>query len=444
VAEVLESKALMTITGVTSVPLAPTAVNVLLINLELAHFSDTSGSDHIVLVDWGDGEYPDRPDVTQATVTENVPPPSGPGPAAATSTYFVNATHTYTASGDFQIRINILGGDGQSLWTSTTETVFAGFGGLPVPSGVAGTQLFNVPIAALTYNTGYAEGQHTSYFQPSNFYAPIDWGDGTGGTGNILIGFGSPTDPSSPGGTPYLYIHGTHTYTEPGDYTVKINAIGGPGQSIWAKTTITIGQPTAQPGAVPLTATAGTALNNIPLAGFTAPTGTKLVAAVDWGDGSMPTFATVVTDATPAIAGSKGTTTYTVEGSHTYATPGSHRVLINVIEPGKSLWAATTATVGRNLAPVVGTTASGVAGLALGNVPLGSFAGPASATYTAAIAWGDGSTPSFATVVPTSTPGSYLVVGSHKFTAAGKYTLLINVIESDGESVWGTTTVTIN
>ena len=448
-AEALERRELLTIgpipLEVNAVPV--TAINVPITNFTLAIFQDNSATPHIALIDWGDGFSPFRPDVTQATIVES-PNAAPPG----SSTYLVQGTHTYTAAGDFQIRINVLG-DGQSVWAATYVTAVADFGGLPVPSGVAGTQIFNVPIAALSFNLAFAGGQFSFLQGPESYYVPINWGDGTGGIGNLLIGYGSVTDPLQPGDTPYFFVLGTHTYAEPGTYTVQINALGGPGQSLWAQTSIAVAAPSGQPGAIPFSALAGTPATNVPLAGFTAPSGAKVIAAVDWGDGTAPTFAAVVPEATPALAGgtTPGTSAYTVEGSHTYAKPGKHTVLVNVIEGKTSLWAASTATVDRSLSPVAGAPVSGIAGLALGNIPLAGFSGPASGQIIAAVDWGDGSTPSFATVVPSTTPAkspslqtSYLVVGSHNYAAPGTYTALINVIAPDGESQWGWSAVTIS
>ena len=445
-AERLEGRELLTITNVASNPVPLTAVNVPLTNFALGTFNDDPGTDHIVLIDWGDGGDVRSPDVSQATIVE------APGQDDAPSTYTIEGTHTYIYSGDFQIKINVLGGDGQSIWTSTTAAIVADFGGLPVPNTVAGTQIDKLPIAALSYNAGIVGGEFVGYYQTNNYYVPINWGDGTGGIGNLRIGYGAAHDASQPGDTPYIYVDATHTYTTPGTYTVQINAIGGPGQSIWASTSITVNAPSGIPSAVPFTAMAGTPAKDIPLAGLTAPAGTSPVAAVDWGDGSAPTFATLVADATPALGGgtAPGTTAYTVEGSHTYASPGQHTVLVNVIEGRESLWTSARVTVDPGLSPVAGAPVSGVAGLALGNIPLADFAGPASGTLVAAIAWGDGSTPSFGTVVASATPAKspsaqkdYVVVGSHKYAAPGSYTALINVIAPDGESRWGWTTVTI-
>ena len=431
-ADVLEARALLAITNLTGVALPLHAISDPLTNVPLATFTDTSGAKHVANIEWGDGDYPNFPDISVATIVET------PG-QGGTSTYSVEGSHIYSVTGDLNIHINVLGG-GESLWTGTTVTNVSGFNGTRV-TGLTGVELVGVPVAALTYNRGFTLGQTTFFFGPQNYFAAIDWGDGGESTGAIQFSSGGP------GGRTILSILGSHTYAEAGTYTVTINAIGGVGQSIWTSTTATITDPVATPGALPFATTAGSALTDQSLAGLTAPTGTSLTAAVDWGDGTAPTFAKVVAAATPAAStpgGGPTTTTYTVEGSHTYQAPGTHKVTVNVIEPGgKSLWTSAMATVYKGLAPVDGATVSGAAGGSLTGVPFGSFVGPAGTTYYAAISWGDGTAPGFATVVSTSTPGSFRVLGSHKYAAPGTYTAWVNVVEADGESVWGAAKVTI-
>jgi uncharacterized protein (TIGR03118 family) len=75
--------------------------------------------------------------------------------------------------------------------------------------------------------------------------------------------------------------------------------------------------------------------------------------------------------------------------------------------------------------------------------PLASTTTSPVASYTATIDWGDGSSATAGTIVPTGN-GGYLVVGSHTYSAAGTddYTVTINDASSNSATATGTVQVT--
>jgi hypothetical protein len=240
---------------------------------------------------------------------------------SANVTPFVTGNGTYTLSG---YPTGLTGGqdpfvnpDAKPLIEGASLVVFYGQAlatGTPI-SSVEGAP-FSSPVATFTQPDASASA--------SQFSATIDWGDGSTSLGTV----------TGPTGGPFT-VNGSHTYIEEGSYSVKVTITDNVNSA--NKTTATT---TATVADAPLTAkcatpTVSTASFSGTVATFTdanpfAPV-SDFTATIDWGDGS--TSAGVVT-------GPMGGP-FTVSGSHTYATLGTHNITVLIVDEGGS-----TATAG--------------------------------------------------------------------------------------------------
>jgi hypothetical protein len=168
-------------------------------------------------------------------------------------------------------------------------------------------------------------------------------------------------------------------------------------------------------------------------AGFTATIG--------WGDGS--TSSGTITAAGPG--------TFNVTGTHTYLAAGTYTFGVQVTDPvGSKATATGTASVSapntggpQNL---VAQLVAAVAGQAFTNVTLASFTdsdpNASPSDFTAAIDWGDGiTTPS--TTVTAAGPGTFDVLGTHTYLAAGTYIYGVQVTDNKGRRVTSTGTAAV-
>src|SRR5262249_30715654 len=158
----------------------------------------------------------------------------------------------------------------------------------------------------------------------------------------------------------------------------------------------------------------GIAINNVPVATFTdtfiGQVASDLDATIAWGDGS-----------TSAGTVSGGSGSFTVVGSHTYATGGNYTFNVRVADdpPGTAAVNANgTATI--NFAGQMVLT-SATEGTAVPNgTPVATFidsnGGDTAADFTATIKWGDGTT-SAGTV--SGGAGAFTVSGGHTYADEG-------------------------
>jgi hypothetical protein len=151
--------------------------------------------------------------------------------------------------------------------------------------------------------------------------ATVDWGDGTGSqaasvTGPDLL-------------TCHFSVRAGHTYTSTGTFTVTVNVTGGgnPGASTGTATVVSAKLTALSP--VAISAVAGQQFSGV-VGGFsdafTAVPTSDFTTTVDWGDGTPASAGTVEKT---SLAG-----TFVVDGSHTYATAGSHPFTVTVIAKG--------------------------------------------------------------------------------------------------------------
>jgi hypothetical protein len=249
----------------------------------------------------------------------------------------------------------------------------------------------------------------------------------------------------------------TANFTPVSDTQIQVVAPNTPGNSmpVVVKTslglsntdfTITItGSSQVNAQAQPVTAVAGQAFTNVSVATVTDsdpnanPAG--FAATIGWGDGS--TSSGTITAASPG--------TFNVSGTHTYSAAGTYTFGVQVTDPvGSKATATGTATVSapntggpQNL---VAQPVAAVAGQAFTNVTLATFTdsntNASPNDFTAAIDWGDGiTTPS--TTVTAAGPGTFDVLGTHTYLAAGTYPFSVQVTDNKGRKVTTTGTATV-
>ena len=162
----------------------------------------------------------------------------------------------------------------------------------------------------------------------SQYSAMIDWGDSSTSAGTV----------SGPTGGPFT-VNGTHTYTEEGSYPVKVTITDNVNSSNTTTATTTAAVADAALAASCATPTVSTASFSGSVATFTDAnpfaTTADFTATIHWGDG----------------ASSSGTVTgpaggpFTVSGTHTYATLGSHTISVSIVDDGGSTATADGCTV---------------------------------------------------------------------------------------------------
>ncbi len=294
----------------------------------------------------------------------------------------------------------------------------------------------------------------------------IDWGDGSAPTAGSLT---LDTGVNLPSGADYA-ISGTAPYTATGTYHATLTVATAGGVSYTHDFTVTVldgSDPVVEPIAVPgspiLNSGAGatppaitmvpsfpavaTAPASVPLGSFTGPIAAYTVA-INWGDGSTPSFGQLTP--APTLPGATSTC-YEISGSHYYKLAGTYTVTIDLLGPnGLSEFASTTADVAPSrlaLAgnPVVFLAAQGQPLTAeLGTFTFDGAASLPTSDFIANVDWRDGSPPTRAEVHLMLPPGGtahpyYAVVATHTYRTAGNYAPLINVIAPDGESWWCST-----
>jgi hypothetical protein len=186
-----------------------------------------------------------------------------------------------------------------------------------VATGVAinpaeGTDSGTVAVATFT-DPGGAE-PNPSDPTGTHYTATIDWGDGTAPTTGAISG---------PDGSGTFTVSGNHTYGEEGTYTVTTSITHEALPDVIASSSATVSDPAVLPtGGFTFNAAEGTTSAVQTVATFTDPGGAEpnasdpagtidshYSALIDWGDGTTSA-------GTLSFAGG----TYTVQGSHKYAT----------------------------------------------------------------------------------------------------------------------------
>jgi hypothetical protein len=263
----------------------------------------------------------------------------------------------------------------------------------------------------------------------NQFYASIDWGDGTFSTGTVSNAPGSG-----------FQVTGTHTYTKLGNETIQVVVVEQNNSlSSTTTTTASVSGLALVPSSVTFTASEGATFSGT-VATFIDPNDvpsplSTYQASIDWGDGTQS--AGVVT------AGPKSV--YEVQGSHVFSA-GTHTVKVTVSEGGAlPVTVSSTATVADTAIDALGTTGTAVEGTPfVGSVATFVDHDPrvhGADYYSATIDWGDGTTSGGS--VSSIGPGKFSVSGNHVYHI-GNYTPQVTIHDGDVTQVSTSSSVAVS
>ncbi|HVX13764.1 MAG TPA: TIGR03118 family protein [Pirellulales bacterium] len=397
------------VSSLSGTPLTITPSQAIVFNGPVARFTDAnagqSSGDYSATIDWGDGTT----SVGQITTNNN-------------GGYNVVGTHSYNDYGTDGIAVTI-SDPGSTITVNSTADIADGnmLSATGMPLSLREGSPYSGPVATFSDTIGATPA--------SQFAATIDWGDGTMTTGTVTGSAGGFT------------IAGAHTYLDEGPFTVttSVHDIGGTA-SADAQATATVAD-VNQLSMTPFTFTpVATETFNGAVATVTdtfagAPAGI-FHATIAWGDG--------VTTA-GVVSGSNGA--YTVSGSHAYADEGIFAAKVTIADhaPGTASATATaTAEVAQSPPLITPVAVNGVARASV-SAMVATFIQPGSSvgasSYTATIAWGDG-TISAGTI--TTAGSAFDVSGSHVYASAGAFDLSVTVSRTGGKSSTATGTATLS
>jgi hypothetical protein len=269
---------------------------------------------------------------TTATVTAKVSDIEGVGKEGVSVTFEVtsgpNAGKTFTAPTGPSGEVNFTYTGSTTPGTDMLVASFVDELGHKHTSKSVEVIWEDQPITATGQNISGTEGSSVSgtvatFTDPDpaavagDYAALIEWGDGVTTTGTITGSSGSFT------------VEGTHTYADEGSYPVKVTItdVDNPPNTKVTSSTATIADaPLSASGvsAVSPLAFSGTVANFTDANSTTSST-SDFTAEIEWGDGSS---------SAGTVSGSGGS--YSVSGSHTYATTGEFEVTVKIVDDGGS------------------------------------------------------------------------------------------------------------
>ncbi len=283
----------------------------------VATFSDANplapASDFNATINWGDGTTTTVSG--PSAITQN-PAPMGlaPGTPPPLPTFSVQGSHTYAEAGAYTVTVTVNDVGGATVTGTLAATVTeAPLTPVPVTIGPTEGATFTGTVASFT-DLG-ANGSVAQYT------ATITWGDGhtttaSGAAGTIVAA-----------GANSFNVLGTNTYASAGTYsmTVMVTDQGGATTTVDSEAVVQDAPLAGVP--VSVMATANTSFTG-PVATFTdsggpAPVG-NYSAVINWGDGTAPSMGTIT------VSG----TTFTVSGTHTYASAGTPTITVQIADAG--------------------------------------------------------------------------------------------------------------
>jgi uncharacterized repeat protein (TIGR01451 family) len=238
------------------------------------------------------------------------------------NTFTVSDTHTYAEDGNYTVTTEIIDlADNTSATTSSTAAVSEDdLSGSTKNLSLTEGSAFSGVIG------GFDDG--SSPDPGSDFTVTINWGDGTTSAGTVSGSAGIYT------------MSGAHTYGDEGSFaiTAAVAEPNVPGSSVL------LGEGTATVAEADALTGAGTTISAVQGQSFSGTVGTftdsntaaavgDFAATIDWGDG---------TTTAGTVSGSAGS--FTVGGTHTYASAGSFTVTTVLADdaPGTATATATT------------------------------------------------------------------------------------------------------
>jgi hypothetical protein len=260
----------------------------------VANFTDTLTTnvpgDFTATINWGDAT------TSAGTVT------GGGG------SFAVSGTHTYAGTGTFSVTVTLSDDAPGTATAQVTSTAHVGSTALSVTAvnfSVAEHALFNGTVATFT------DSDKTK--TPASFTATINWGDATAPTAGVITG-----------GSGSFTVTGQHTYTDEQTVTFTVtvseNPPGTSTGSASGTATVTEADVLTPAGAIAITAFQGIPFTG-PVATFTdsdtGNTAGDFTAVIIWGDTSS---------SAGTVTGGGGS--FTVSGTHTYASTGTFAVSV--------------------------------------------------------------------------------------------------------------------
>jgi parallel beta-helix repeat protein len=325
----------------------------------------------------------------------------GDGSTATGPQAGATATHTYQTAGTYTVTMTVTDTGGLSS-TATKNVAVTPADAPPTAALSVSPQSGNAPLQV----SADASASTDTDAWPIATYS-FDWGDGSNGTGIQA----SAT--------------ATHTYQSAGTYTVTVTVTDTGGLSSTATQTVTASGDSPPNAILSVTPQSGTAPLQVSAdASGSTDTDAWPIAtySFDWGDGS---------NGTGAQAGATAT--------HTYQDAGTYKVTLTVTDTnGLSATATSTVTVSVNDSPPVAALTvnptSGKVGVSVSADASASTDGDAFPIASYRFNWDDGSGPTGPQAFPTA---------SHKYSAAGTYTVTVTVTDTAGESATATQSVTV-
>jgi hypothetical protein len=379
-----------------------------------------TASDFSATIDWGDATP-----TTSGIITKI-------GNSGGGAVFAIMGSHTYTTVGTPTISVAVTDVGGSTIGSSTSAAV----------SVTQQPLLLTVFPQVATAATATPTNQVVATFvDPGGadigYTATVDFGDGSGPVAATVV-------PN--GGNSFSVEAPAHTYTASGQYPLTVSVTDPDPITVSGSAVAFVGGSTTLPSlitvsALPVVATEGAATAaGTPVATFVAQNGPatpgSYTATIDWGDGTSTSTGTVT-----ALGGGVFQVT---APAHTYAEEGSDIITVTVTQgslTGLSSSQAHVADAPLTAGPVVAF--NGPEGMLLTNRTLGSFtdANPSAlpTDFTATVDWGDGTTPSRATVVATS--GGFSVVGEHEYADArvngghNIFPVTVTVVDTGGARV---------
>jgi PKD repeat protein len=302
----------------------------------VADFSDTLtsavASDFMATIDWGDAT------TSAGTVS------------GGSGSFQVSGTHTYASPGTYSVTVT-LSDDPPGTATATVTSTAQVTTGLSV---IASS--FSTPEGTPFNGTVATFSDSDTSKTAADFTVVVNWGDGTTSPGTVTGSSGSFT------------VTGPHTYADEGNFTftVTVTEIGPGGATASDSATATVTEADQLAGSpVIFTPLAGSPFSGV-VATFTdantAGSASDFTATIDWGDGT--TTAGVV---------SGGNGTFTVSGTHTYASAGSYPVIVTLTDDPPGTATAMVTSTANVEAPVIAVPTLDVWGLlALGAILAGA------------------------------------------------------------------------
>jgi SdrD B-like domain/Putative Ig domain len=366
------------------------------------HVADQAAQpgDFAALIAWGDGT------TSAGTVLAGTAP----------GTFTVVGTHAYGTVDVLPLQITISHPGGSSTLSGTAIVQ-------PAALTASGTSLTPTEGAALT-NAVLATFSDAGPLAPAGAYtATVDWGDGNNGSGAMI---------ASGAGT--FQVAGSHSYAQPGIYSVRVSITGPGGGSAVTTTTMIVQGPSVTATGQAVTATEGSDAT-LTVATFTSSDGAAFPAdfdaLIDWGDGSVAGIGSV----------NLANGVFSVAGEHSYAEAGTYSIRASITgRDGSTVQAGGRAVVADAPLSATPVAIEDAYFLSVGGtvaVFTDQDRSSQAADFRVGIDWGDNSG-----IDPRGTisgwGGVFSVTGSHRYAQSGSYTIRVTITDQDGSA----TTVT--